>query len=312
LSNLSDWTPEEQALLYGAKNPVFDPSKVLDMDDTATVEALITGQAAYEEVFGDGASAGPTTTVTVVEGPGVASDSDADAAKEAALDAASTLIGHEETATDATTATGMADASSASSSNGDLLFAAEPPAVELISGDARAPEILESEPEPSLPLPTETEPLLPEPVVLTDESGVEEEAPAVPLGVLVEKPSEAEADAALLASAADSGLATIPPADDESAKEPVAGEEAGGAPLSSQDAGAVEALPPPSDAPSGAADTGKEPVGVRRRILGRALPAASTTMGGGGGGLVLPAVIDYRFADANPYKLTAVTPVKVS
>jgi hypothetical protein len=48
VNNMSDWTPEEVAMLYGAKDPVFDPSTVLDMDDTATVEALITGEAAYE------------------------------------------------------------------------------------------------------------------------------------------------------------------------------------------------------------------------------------------------------------------------
>lgn len=182
LNNMSDWTPQEQAALFGTQAPDFDSALVLDMDDTALVEALITGQATYEEVFveGSGAVVEPTATTVVDE------VLDAEAAKEAAVNAASTLIGHDDAAP---------------------------------AGESAAESVVE--------------------------------------------------------------FALAPPSIDADAADP--------------DAAAAAEGP--------AATRRRE-----RRILGRALPS---TPASNMGSLVLPAVIDYRYMEFNPYKVVAVTPVKV-
>ena len=52
VNNMSDWSPAEKQTLYGVRGGmVVDEGKVLDMEDMATVEGLITGTITYDEVF---------------------------------------------------------------------------------------------------------------------------------------------------------------------------------------------------------------------------------------------------------------------
>jgi hypothetical protein len=237
-----------------------------------------TPDSSTQEVFGGAdAATGPTTTVTVVEGPvdPAQATAEAEAVKEAAMDAASSLIGHD-------------DADSVHVAAKDGLFASEPPVAELVpeergGGDSVTPLVDASK------------------LVAVDDAAPVYDAAADPAAMVEEEAALAaaseEADAAGAADATTLGTLEEPtePADVE-----------GDAPLllSEEEAGATTIPPPAAGIVEG---EGQQP--HVRRILGRALPA--TTGGGGGGGLVLPAVIDYRYADFNPYKLVAVTPVKV-
>lgn len=69
VNNMSDWTTAEQQTLCGVRGGmVVDETKVLDMEDMATVEGLITGNIVYDEVFPSAATANTTAGFLMVEG----------------------------------------------------------------------------------------------------------------------------------------------------------------------------------------------------------------------------------------------------
>jgi hypothetical protein len=68
VNNMSDWSPAEKQTLYGVRGGmVVDEGKVLDMEDMATVEGLITGTITYDEVFPATAATAATAGFSMVE-----------------------------------------------------------------------------------------------------------------------------------------------------------------------------------------------------------------------------------------------------